>query len=97
MSIAEQPQTGLLNEQVIDRPDLEEKLERRAILGERRKSANKDYREADEAAKGVVTSLEIEGSARCGRWLISTEERPGGHVEFETAPSRRIRIKAVGE
>lgn len=94
MAITEQPQTGLMGESVIDRPDLEKLLEDRQRAADRRKTINADYRKADRGAKGIIEAIELEpGEFRCGRFVITIEEKPARSVEFEVDAKRSVRIK----
>ena len=93
MAIAEQPQTGLMGESMIDRPDLEKLLEDRQASADRRKTINADYRKADRGARGIIEAIGLEpGEFRCGRFVITVEEKPARQVEFEVVAKRSVRI-----
>ncbi len=91
----EQPQMALVGEQVIADPEFEGVLESREIAKEQRGRAQAAFKEKDSQVKARIATLGIaEGKVRCGRWVITIEQRPGRSVAFETSPSKRILVKA---
>ncbi len=94
-TVSEQPQTSLLPEQVIADTDLEAVLEQWISTRESRARAAKKYKSVAEAAKGRVLALGIKGRARCGRFLIRVDEKPGKAVSFETKTSTQIRFSVI--
>lgn len=93
MSAKENPQTAM-DEREIASGDLERKLEERQTLRETVAEARKAYREADEAARTMLSEFALADGevARCGRFRIEKKAIPARSVSFETSPTSRLRI-----
>lgn len=74
---------------------LEERLRRKVIADETRKS----FEEKSEEAKVEIERLELPAGAavRIGRFRLTRTETPARTVSFESAPSSRVSIKLIGE
>lgn len=104
--VAQDDQQGLFDV-VLENPELEKALERRQDAKERLKNPRKAYKEADDAAKGMVAGLEEyewldpEGDEpirlRCGRFVIRVAPIGARSVAFETAPTKRTTISLLGD
>jgi hypothetical protein len=93
MAVKSKSQTSL-EERLIDSADLEEALEEREKRNNSAKELRRQFREADERAKGLLAEHELQDgdTVRCGRFLITKAPVPGRTVSFETTPSSRVRI-----
>lgn len=96
MSTTAEPQLATDEKVLEDANDLEAALERREQKKVAKRKVNKDFREADEAVKGLLQPFELgEGEvARVGRFRIEKRTVPGGQRSFETSDSTRILISA---
>jgi hypothetical protein len=97
-TVAEQPQTSVY-EAVIENPELEALLENREKRKASAKAVSKQYRDVDAAAKVALDQLDLGDGApvRIGRFVVASKVTSGRSVSFETAPGRRITIKALEE
>lgn len=91
----QEPLPGLGREKELEDAALERQLLERERMKNQLAEYRKQYKEADDAAKGRITELRIKGSVRCGGFVISIKETKGRSVEFETKPSKRIYIRAI--
>lgn len=89
-------QDGLFD-QVIENGELEEALEAREKVKASRAALNLKFKEADEKAKGIIATLDVEVDqvVRVGRFRITRTEVEGRSVAFETDPSERLTIAPV--
>ena len=96
MSTTAEPQLATDEKVLEGAADLEAALERREQKKAAKRAVNKEYREADEAAKGLLAPFELgEGEiARVGRFRIEKRTVPGGQRSFETSDSTRLLISA---
>lgn len=104
--IAEDSQQGLFDV-VLQNDLLEAALERRQKAKEKLKQPQKAYKEADDAAKGMVAGLEEyewvqpDGDEpcviRCGRFRIKVSPSKSRSVSFTTEPGRRTTISLLGD
>lgn len=96
MATAVEPQLATDEKVLEGSADLEAALERREQKKVVKRKVNKEFREADEAVKGLLTPFELgEGEvARVGRFRIEKRTVPGGARAFETSDSTRILIQA---
>lgn len=87
------PQTSLY-EREVENDQLEAALEEREKLKAKAGKATKDYREADEWAKGLVGEIRLDDgdTVRVGRFVLTRTAVAGRAVAFETAPSSRLTI-----
>lgn len=102
--ITKDDQQGLFDV-VLENDLLEAALERRQKAKEKLKSPQKAYKEADDAAKGMVSGLEEyewvqpDGdepmTIRCGRFRIRVSPSKSRSVSFTTEPSRRTTISLL--
>ena len=96
MATAVEPQLAT-DEKTLEGADaLEAALEKREQKKVVKRKVNKEFREADEAVKGLLDPFELgEGEvARVGRFRIEKRTVPGGQRAFETSDSTRILISA---
>lgn len=91
-------QTGLFD-RVIENSKLEAALEDRETRKGLRASAQAKFKEADETAKGIIATLELEVDdvVRVGRFKITRHEVQGRSVAFETDPSERLTITLLDQ
>lgn len=104
--IAQDAQQGLFDV-VLENEQLEAALDRRQKAKERLKNPQKSYKEADDAAKGMISGLEEYGwvdpegdqpcRIRCGRYVIRVAPSKSRSVSFTTEPSRRTTISLLGD
>lgn len=95
MAVKTREQEDLFQERLTDRP-LEKLLERRQDAKDEVSKLQSVYAEADKKAKERLTALALaEGTYRCGRFLITTTERPAREVSFETKAAKVTRIKLL--
>ena len=87
-----QPQSTM-GETLLDDSKLEKLLEKREKL----KAGVSARREADKEAKNALAGVEISGSVRVGRFVISKRTTQSRHVEFDTDAGVRLSIKADEE
>lgn len=87
------PQDGLFD-QVIENGDLEQALEDREKVKASRAALNAKFKEADDAAKGIIATLNLETDAvvRVGRFRLSLSSVEGRSVAFDTEPTERLSI-----
>lgn len=84
-----------LTEKVINDAELEAALERREHHKGTSKAAAEAYKGADGEARELLAKHAIaDAPVRCGRFVISEQRRDGREVRFETAPSKRLSIRA---
>lgn len=90
------PQDGLFDT-VLEDADLEAALEERERKRQDKSIATGRYKEAHDAAKAKIGSLELEDESvvRCGRFRIKTAKTAGRSVSFETSPSSRLTISLL--
>lgn len=83
-----------LDEQTIDDPEITAALEERQKRLEHKGEVSKAYKEAHEAAAGLIQRLELPegGAARVGRFRITRTSVAARSVNFTTDPTSRIRI-----
>lgn len=98
MALHAVPQQGF-DEQAIEDKELEAALEQRESLKAIASGATATYREADEAAKGLVARLELPdgGAARVGRFRITRRVIKGGVRSFETKTRSQLVIGLADE
>lgn len=92
-----EPQLGL-DEEVREDPELEAILERRLRAADDLGEVRKVYDGVDAEAKGAIERLGLEEGVplRIGRFRLERQSTPGGHREFDTKPSTRLKIRLVG-
>lgn len=96
MAVAEQPQLATDERVLENTSDLEAALDRREQKKAARRAVNKDFREADQAVKGLLEPFGL-GDAevvRVGKYRIEKRTVPGGSRAFETNDSVRLIISA---
>lgn len=86
-----------LGEQIIENAELEQALEARETAREAVAAARKIYDEADTAAKAAIAELDLDGPARCGRFVIRELDVAARSVAFETEPGTRLSISVVDD
>ena len=98
MTVSTEAQTAI-DEQVIEDGDLVSALERRQEKKVLAGTARANYKDADDAVKGKLESLELaEGAVvRCGRFRITKRAVAAKDVAFSTAPSSRLTIAVLDE
>lgn len=104
--VAEDAQQGLFDV-VLENELLEAALERRQKAKDKLKPANKAYKEADDAAKGMISGLEEFGwvdpegdeplTIRVGRYRVRVAPVKSKSVSFTTEPARRTTISLLTE
>lgn len=92
------PQTSLY-ETTIDDPTVEELLEARDKAKSSAQAVSKKYRDADQAAKAALNTLDLGSDApvRIGRFVVVVKDVPARTVAFETNPTTRINISPLDE
>jgi hypothetical protein len=95
MATTVEPQLAT-DEKPLENGDLEAALERREQKKVVKRKVNKEFREADEAVKGLLLPFDLSDGevARCGKFRIEVRTVPGGARSFETSDSTRILISA---
>lgn len=95
MTASPQPQTAI-GEQQISNDVLEQALEARQAVKERRSALNAEYKEADDRAKALAAQVEFEEGVpvRVGRFVLVKKTRPGHAVSFETETKIQLVISA---
>ncbi|HWC39645.1 MAG TPA: hypothetical protein VG476_14000, partial [Acidimicrobiales bacterium] len=80
------------DEKVIDDPDLEDALEAREKLKGQRAALNAKFKEAHEAAVGLIDELAVSEDqvVRCGRFRLTKSHVDARHVEFDADASERL-------
>jgi hypothetical protein len=93
-----QPQTSIY-ETTLERPDIEEALETRHSMSERKSTATHNLKVADDRARELLEALELgDGAAvRIGRFVVWQKRYAGREVSFSTDAKSRIRIKPIKE
>lgn len=89
-------QDGLFDT-IIENTELEQALEAREKVKASRAALNAKFKEADDTAKGLISTLDIEVDqvVRVGRFRISRTAIEGRSVAFETEPTDRLNIAPV--
>lgn len=92
------PQDGMFD-QVIDNELLIAALERRHAAKGKLAQPQKAYKEADEAVKGIITTLELDPTAvvRAGRFRIKSRVVEPGHREFDVGGSTTLTISLIAD
>jgi len=98
MAPRRQPQTAIY-ETTLEDPELEEALKTRHSMGDRRSTANHNFKVADDRARKLIAAKDLgDGvTVRVGDFLISQKPVAGRSVSFETEPTTRVRIKPIKE
>jgi|SRR6266849_4755121 len=96
MAVKVRPQMKLFDK-TIDDSVLEDMLIQREHKREALVSSREAFNLLDDDAKARIKDLKISGTVRCGAFAISVKTAAGRSVEFETKPSKRIRISPVKE
>lgn len=95
MPVTSQPQTSLY-ETTIEDVELERLLEAREAKREARTAAQGEFKEADEAAKGRLSALDIaDAPVRVGRFVVSRRSVKAREVSFSTSPTSRLVINRL--
>jgi len=86
-------------ETVLDKPELEEKLESREKMKDAVSTAQHNFKIHDEQARAELEKLDLGDDApvRVGRFLIVRKPVKGRSVSFETEPTVRLKIKILDE
>jgi hypothetical protein len=102
--VTQDDQQGLFDV-VLENELLEAALERRQKAKDKLKPANKAYKEADDAAKGMISGLEEFGwvdpegdeplTIRVGRYRVRVAPVKSKSVSFTTEPARRTTISLL--
>lgn len=92
----QEPLPGLGREKVLDDNNLERQLLERERMKNQLAEYRKKYDDVDDEVKARIKELRVKGAVRCGGFVITVKELEGRDVAFETKPSKRIYIKAVG-
>lgn len=93
---AVEPQLGM-DEEVREDPELEGILERRLRAQDDLGEVRKVFDGVDAEAKGAIERIGLEEGIplRVGRFRLERTSTPGGHREFDTKASTRLKIRVV--
>lgn len=93
-----QPQISLY-EREIKNTALEDALEKRQAVKDRRKKLNKEFREIDVLAKSLLEAVELgQGSSiRVGRFLVRLSPVASREVAFTAEATSRLQISLIPE
>ena len=93
MATTEEPQLAM-DEKVIDSTPLESALEARESKKKSKQAASKQFKEADDIVKGLVSEFELADGevARVGAFRIEQRATPGGSRAFDVNPGSRLLI-----
>lgn len=97
MSTTTQPQTSIY-ETTIDDAALEQLLEQRQTLKDKRADANRKYKETTDLVKLKITELDLgDAPVRVGRFVISEKTIEARSVQFDVDASSRLQISLLPE
>ena len=90
---------GGLFDQEIENDLLERALEKRQAAKEANAKTAKVWKEANDQARGIISSLDLEEDTvvRCGRFRIKFSSVEARHVSFDTEPTTRTTIALLPE
>ena len=86
-----------MDEETREDPELEAILERRLRAADDLAEVRKVFDGVDTEAKGAIERIGLEEGVplRIGRFRLERQSTPGGHREFDTKPSSRLKIRVV--
>lgn len=98
MSATENEQTSIY-EKTIEDVELENALDERGRLRDKRKVLNKQIRDVEGAAQVKIDALELgeDSAVRCGKWLLAMRRSDPKDVSFTRGGGTQLRITLLDE